>query len=124
MKLFELFEDDGEDKKTIQIRDPLARRLMDKARTEYAYTETDLEAFVKLTSDEQERDKKNIRDLEDQVDHATAVNKHQENQLKILKHQEAEDRRVHDEQRAKLDAIKAEIDSIEDRTDMLSLSRG
>jgi len=39
----------------------------------------------------------------------------------ILKAQEKEDRRMHDENLAKIHAIKAEIDSIEDRTDLLSL---
>jgi hypothetical protein len=121
MKLFELFEDDGEKSQDTNIRDPLARRIMDKARAKYAYTESDLEAFVKLMQDEQERDKTNIRDLEDHVAHAEKVNKHQEVQINALRQQEKEDRRVHDDNRAKIDAIKAEMDRIEDRTDMLSL---
>jgi len=122
MKLFELFEDDKENSQDVKIRDPLARRLMDKARAQYAYTDSDMEAFVKLMADEQERDKKNINSLEDSVAHADEVNKQQSRQLAILKQQEKEDRRSLDQHRAKIHAIKAEIDSIEDRTDLLSLN--
>jgi len=49
----------------VNIRDPLARRILDKARAKYAYTETDLEAFVKMMQDEQYKDRQEIEDLED-----------------------------------------------------------
>ena len=106
----------------VKILDPVARRIMDKARTQYAYTESDLEAFVKLMQVEQERDKSHIKGLEDGLDHAQKINKQQTQELVILKQQEKEDRKVYTNNRNMIDSIRAELDSLEDRTDFLSLT--
>jgi hypothetical protein len=72
MRLFELYnssEDKDHNHKAssdkdghgdIDIRDPLARRILDKARSRYAYAETDLEAFVKMMQDDQKKDHDDI----------------------------------------------------------------
>jgi|APSaa5957512622_1039677.scaffolds.fasta_scaffold08507_4 chromosome segregation ATPase len=110
MNLVDIFEADKEpsknDTQRISVRDPLARRILDKARAKYAYTETDLEAFVKLMQDEQAKDRKEINDLEDI---SADLEKHEEE----LEHNIAREHRINQIQAKQLTNQRGDITDLE-----------
>jgi chromosome segregation ATPase len=75
MNFYELFEfkdtkgehtkkKDSEDHQDVTIADPKAALALKQARNKYSYADNDLEAFIKMTQDQDEEEQKEIDDLE------------------------------------------------------------
>jgi len=137
MYLQDLFEKN--ETSDIELKDPTAKYLLDKARAKYSYADTDLEAFIQLMRDEVEdeksrieknqkeiernkkelnrtdnrldRDEEDIQSNTDGVERETSVNQNQQGQIKS---QAAKDKE-HDQAIARLKDKEDKIDSQIDR---------
>jgi chromosome segregation ATPase len=64
MNFYELFEKKESDHQDVTIADPKAALALKQARNKYSYADNDLEAFIKMTQDQDEEEQKEIDDLE------------------------------------------------------------
>jgi chromosome segregation ATPase len=92
MNFYELFEkkdNDSNDKahQEVTIADPKAALALKQARAKYTYAKSDLEAFVKMTQDDEEKDQEEIEKIE-------ADNEKQEQEIQDLEDKENRSRAV------------------------------
>ena len=126
MNLHDLFEkkanspDDNEHEQSIDIRDPATKWLVKKARSKYAYAETDLEAFVKFMQDEVNAEKENIQTNTDDIGTEHDVNVHQE------KVNDSQARHIKELEKVvdKFDNIRKDMDMKIDKMDRATLDQG
>ena len=64
MNFYELFEKKETDHQDVTIADPKAALALKQARNKYSYADSDLEAFVKMTQDQDEQEEDEIAQLE------------------------------------------------------------
>ena len=64
MNFYELFEKKESDHQDVTIADPKAALALKTARNKYSYADNDLEAFIKMTQDQDEEEQNEIDQLE------------------------------------------------------------
>jgi len=83
MNFYELFEKrEDTEHQNVTIADPKAAFALKQARAKYSYADSDLEAFVKMTQDNEEEEDQEIEKIEKEIQNA-------ENEIKDLEDTEA-----------------------------------
>ncbi len=125
MNLHDLFEkkantpDDNEHEQSIDIRDPATKWLVKKARSKYAYAETDLEAFVKFMQDEVNAEKENIQANTDGIEHESGINVKQKADIEREHQMNLHQEKVNNSQERHIKDLEKVVDKFDDiRKDM------
>jgi len=116
MNFYELFEASKEKEEKsekageyqdVAIADPKAAIALKQARAKYTYAQSDLEAFVKMMQDQEEKDQQEIDNLEADTERQEEEIQQAEKEIRELEKREAQDTAKNN---AKINKLNKEID--------------